>query len=83
MTYGTSDGRSTIGTRIRRRRRELLLTQGELAARVGVAQVTVAHWENGRTLAALANRAALAAALDTPIPELFAGEDDAPVEVGS
>ena len=36
------------GARIRRRRRELGLTQAELAARIGVASITVMRWELGR-----------------------------------
>lgn len=37
----------TLGQRLRERRRELGLTQEEVAARLGVAQQTVGRWEAG------------------------------------
>jgi transcriptional regulator with XRE-family HTH domain len=37
-----------LGTRIRKRRQELQLTQEELAERVGVNRSSVTNWERGR-----------------------------------
>lgn len=39
---------SVTGAKIRRRRQELRLTQGELAERVGVDASSVINWETGR-----------------------------------
>lgn len=37
-----------LGTKIRKRRQVLRLTQEELAAQLGVSKSTVAHWESGK-----------------------------------
>ena len=54
-----------IGNVIRQRRKELRLTQDELAKAVGVARMTVVKWELGR-LPSLKNLKALEVALEFP-----------------
>lgn len=62
------------GLRIRQRREELRLTQTALAARVPVAQATVAGWESGKHTPRGVDRAAVARALDVPEQSLFPAE---------
>ena len=40
---------NTLGERIAARRKELGLTQGDLARAVGISQAAVSQWENGET----------------------------------
>lgn len=61
----------TLGERLRRKRREISLTQEELASRSGVSQVMIAKIEQGRRQPRLAVLFQLANALDTPLSELI------------
>lgn len=61
----------TLGQRIRRHRRNLFLTQKQLAATVGVTQSAVAQWERDASIPSLRIRAALAGALATYPHVLF------------
>ena len=60
----------TFGDKIRRLRIERRLTQGQLAAHVGVTQTAVAAWENGVREVATDNFLKLAEALDLDASEL-------------
>lgn len=60
-----------LGPRIRKRREELELQQGELADRLGVAQSTVADWENEKMNPRLDRLAAIAKALKCDVAELL------------
>lgn len=62
-----------IGTRIRKRRQELRLTQEELASRVGVHPSSVGNWEKGKHFPQRyqgAVEAVLGIILDEPEPEV-------------
>lgn len=59
---------SRLGNKIRSRRRELGLTQGQLGKRVGKSQVAVSEWERGA--ASPSDLTALAHALEVPQEEL-------------
>lgn len=50
---------------IKSRRKEMRLTQSDLANAAGVSRLTVIHWEKG-TLPSLKNMTALEAALELP-----------------
>ncbi len=64
-----------IGTRIAAARRARGLTQGELAAEVGVSRSAVAQWETGRAGQVTANLSRIAEVLDTGVEFLVHGED--------
>lgn len=75
MPAGYLDGEGTIpaptfGDKIRSLRRKRGLTQGQLAAYVGVTQTAVAAWENGIREVARDNLLNLAEALDFDASEL-------------
>jgi transcriptional regulator with XRE-family HTH domain len=63
----------TFGERLRRRRRELDVTQAQLAAVLGHTQPCLSQWESGRTEPSLANLRALAEALQISIDWLVLG----------
>lgn len=63
--------RETIGERIAARRKQLKLSQEELAERVGVRAQTVSRWERGKNLGRLNNLEQLATALETTVGELM------------
>jgi transcriptional regulator with XRE-family HTH domain len=65
----------SIGNRIRTTRRELGLTQEELADQVGVSRSAVAQWETGRTGQVTANLSRIAAALQVNVEYLMVGDD--------
>ena len=62
---------AALGQRIAERRKALDITQVELAATLGIAQQTMAHYEGGVSRIAVAMLSQLAAALDTTIEELI------------
>ena len=51
---------------IKERRKELGLTQVDLAKAVGVTRITIVEWERGKNLPSLKNLKALEAALEFP-----------------
>lgn len=54
-----------LGTRLRNRRRQLSLTQEQLAERTGVSRTAVAKWESGEKEPTLQNLRRLCAVLNT------------------
>jgi transcriptional regulator with XRE-family HTH domain len=52
------------------------LTQQQLAERLAVAPTTVARWEQGTRLPALADQIGIARALGTTVTELFPRDDN-------
>lgn len=58
-----TEARKVRGERVRRRRREMKLTQEALARLVGVSQPSLHQWEVGETQPTFDNRRRLAAAL--------------------
>lgn len=70
---------ATLGQRIAERRKALDITQVELAATLGIAQQTMAHYEGGVSRIAVATLSQLAIALDTNIEDLI----DAPARCTS
>ncbi len=63
-----------IGQRIAARRKELGLTQEELATQVFVTTQAVSQWENGKTTPLPANYSRIADALQLSVSELLAAE---------
>lgn len=63
-----------LGQRIAKLRKELNITQVQLAETLGVAQQTLAHYEVGRLRMAITTLAAIAKALAVPVESLL--EDD-------
>lgn len=59
-----------LGQRIAQRRKELGITQVQLAATLGVAQQTMAHYEGGTLRVAVALLPTLASTLDLSLEEL-------------
>lgn len=57
--------------KIRERRKELGMSQGQLARKVGVSQGKLSHWEKGDWAPQLFNAICLAQALETTVEELF------------
>jgi transcriptional regulator with XRE-family HTH domain len=68
-----------IGARLRARRRELGLSQSDLAVRLGVSFQQVQKYERGSNRVAASTLVAAAAALDVTVAWLV-GEDSAPRE---
>ena len=68
-----------LGARIRSARESKGLTQGGLAALVGVSRSAVAQWETGRSGQVGANLAAIARALDVGVEHLLLGAGAAAV----
>jgi transcriptional regulator with XRE-family HTH domain len=66
-----------IGARIAQARKALGLTQGELAAQVGVSRSAVAQWETGRAGQVTANLSRIAAVLQVGVEHLLHGNDRA------
>lgn len=60
-----------LGRRIAERRRAQDITQVQLAATLGIAQQTMAHYEGGVSRIAVATLAQLATALNTTIEDLI------------
>jgi len=68
---------------VARKRKEKKLTQGELAAQLGISPQAVSKWENGLGLPDVTLFPALADALDISLAELFGREEPAVTEVKS
>lgn len=66
----TADPGLEVGAAVRRRRQELGLTQVEAAARLGVAQPTLAGWEIGRARPGRELADVIARFLDQPVGEV-------------
>lgn len=65
-----------IGEKIRRCRREMDLTQDELAGKLGVASQTVSHWENGITYPDIELLPLIARILGMSLDKLFGTSDE-------
>jgi transcriptional regulator with XRE-family HTH domain len=66
--------REALGRTVRLRRRELGLSQEELAARAGLDQAYISHVEGGRRNVSIDNLTRLALALDVAVADLFDGK---------
>ncbi|MCD7838014.1 MAG: helix-turn-helix domain-containing protein [Clostridiales bacterium] len=64
------------GAFLRQRRRELNLTQEQLAQQLGVSNKTISKWENGWTMPDYSIVPALCEALDITVAELIQGQED-------
>lgn len=64
-----------IGSRIKKRRKELKLTQKELALKIGMAEVSIQQYERGVRCPNLQTRILIANALNCPYGDLFIEED--------
>jgi transcriptional regulator with XRE-family HTH domain len=65
----------TIGKYISQKRRELNLTQEELAEKLGVSNKTISKWENGKCMPDYSIIQNLCDVLNTTLAELMDGED--------
>ena len=65
----------TIGKYISQKRRELNLTQEELAEKLGVSNKTISKWENGKCMPDYSIIQNLCDVLHTTLAELMDGED--------
>lgn len=72
-TEYTGDSRQAVGARIKALREERGLTQGQLAERIGAAEVTVGTWERGISMPGEDNFPKLAKVLKTTEPALRYG----------
>ncbi|WLS77384.1 helix-turn-helix domain-containing protein [Erwinia pyri] len=68
---------TSVGERIRARRKELRLTQKDLSAKVGVSHVSISQWEKDETAPRGENLLALANALGVSANFLSTGEESA------
>ena len=64
-----------IGNYIRAKRKEMNLTQEQLAEKLNVTNKSISRWENGRTFPDLSLYQPLCNVLDISISELLNGED--------
>jgi len=64
-----------IGKFIALKRKELKLTQGEVAENLGVTEKSISNWENGRNMPDLSLFKPLCEVLDISINELLSGEE--------
>lgn len=69
---------SAIGTRIKERRRDVKMTQLDIAQRIGVSKVAVSQWENETSQPNGENLLALANALGVTPQWLLTGRGDTP-----
>lgn len=69
---------TTIGREISKRRKELNMTQVELADKLLVSYQAVSQWENGKSMPELSNLTRLAEVLDMPLEKLL-GQKEAEV----
>ena len=67
-----------VGARIRGRRRELGLTQGELGRLVGLAHQTIHKFEGGASRICAEHLWRLSIALDVPVGHFFEGLESKP-----
>ncbi len=67
---------ATIGLRVRERAREIGLSSGALAKRVGLSRAMISKIENAQVSPSLATIARLAVALELPVTSLFQGLDE-------
>ena len=66
-----SEQNKIIGKRIKNRRKELGMTQKDLAQRIGCAEITIRQYESGRNAPKIDTRISIAKALDIPYGTLF------------
>lgn len=66
-----------IHARIASLRKELKLSQEDLAKKVGVDNTAISHWENGMARPDISRLAAVATALGITVDDLIDGEDKA------
>lgn len=74
MTGGDHMDQKKIGNFIAILRKEHILTQKELANKIGVSDKTISKWENGRGLPEVSIMHTLCETLDISINELLSGE---------
>ena len=67
---------NSIGERISRRRKELELTQKELAEKLHVSDKTVSRWETGKQIPDALTMQDIAKALDLTVSELYGVEEE-------
>ncbi len=60
-----------VGNRVQELRKQLGLTQAELAERVGVARVSIVAVERGRFLPTIETALRIGEVLDTPLERIF------------
>ena len=65
-----------IGKFIAKKRKEKIITQEQLAERLGVSNKTISKWETGKCLPDYSNIESLCCALDITMAELLDGEED-------
>jgi len=68
-----------IGLRLRALREQKNLSQGDIQQRTGLLRCYISRVENGHTIPSLETLEKLAAALDTPLYQLFMTDEDVPV----
>ena len=66
----------SFAANLRRRRKELGLSQEQLGARANIQMADISRYESGSRDPRISTVARLAAALDIPIAELLAGPSD-------
>lgn len=66
----------SLGKRIKQKRKDLNLTQEELAEKMGVSYQAVSKWENDVSMPDIAIVATLAAVLDVSLDYLFLGKEE-------
>ena len=66
---------TAIGSYIARKRRELNLTQEQLAEQLGVSNKTISKWENAKCMPDYSTIQKLCQVLQVTLPELMDGED--------
>lgn len=62
---------NTIGRKIREKRKEMHLTQKELAKRAGIAEITLRQYEKGLYVPKMESRIAICNALGCPYSDIF------------
>jgi len=68
---------TAIGSYIAKKRREMNLTQEQLAEKLGVSNKTISKWENGKCMPDYSIIQELCETLSISLPELMDGEDEA------
>ena len=67
---------TAIGSYIAKKRREMNLTQEQLAEKLGVSNKTISKWENGKCMPDYSIIEELCETLSISLPELMDGEDE-------